>query len=236
MKRAISSGLLSIDDVLQHEWQGRNLLHCACDSFGFGSSGKIVSATLALGFDINAVDSQGDTCLGVFSGNIGPRTSQVGSTYISGALRQQKTLVFLLQSGADDRIVPLGLPPVSHQAYSCHCFGFCWSDERQPHGSYCGDLWDSALSLRGKQISVNRLGHQRRAKYTEWYTRDIFEALWRGRESECPYWDDKPWPPSAKGVCPHCIDYHDEHDHIQDESDEKEYDAYESDKSNELQY
>jgi hypothetical protein len=40
-----------------------------------------------------------------------------------------------------------------------------------------------------------RKRYQRIPEYTSLYTREIFESLWKGRESLCPYWDDKPWPP-----------------------------------------
>ncbi|KAI0478682.1 hypothetical protein GGR56DRAFT_334277 [Xylariaceae sp. FL0804] len=66
-------------------------------------------------------------------------------------------------------------------------------------GSYTGDLWDAVLQSRGFDLAEFRHGYQRRAKYTKSYTRHNFEALWKGREALCPYWDDTPWPP--EGTC-----------------------------------
>lgn len=37
----------------------------------------------------------------------------------------------------------------------------------------------------------------------------MFELLWEGRESECPYWDDEPWPKWSE-------DFDDEPLHLRD--------------------
>uniref|UniRef100_A0A098DNM1 Azaphilone pigments biosynthesis cluster protein L N-terminal domain-containing protein n=1 Tax=Gibberella zeae (strain ATCC MYA-4620 / CBS 123657 / FGSC 9075 / NRRL 31084 / PH-1) TaxID=229533 RepID=A0A098DNM1_GIBZE len=61
-------------------------------------------------------------------------------------------------------------------------------------GSY-GDVWDAALHVSGWDIRQFRTIRRREPRYDEFYTRADFEQLWRGREDECPYWDDIPWPP-----------------------------------------
>lgn len=153
-----------------------------------------ISSILNLGFDINAITLEGKTCLGLFSQRLGYFWESRRET----ALREQQALVFLLQNGANPHLALEGLP-VFQELYRCHCFGFCKRNGVWNHGSYCGDIWDSALSICGKDIPEFRAGYQRRAEYTECYTREIFEALWMGRENACPYWDDKPWPRPALG-------------------------------------
>lgn len=105
------------------------------------------------------------------------------------ALREQEVLVFLLKKDADPRRVPTGRKPLPCTLYCLGQYG-----RQVDHGSYCGDLWDSAASICGQNIMEYRAGHQRRPEYTADYPREIFDLLWQGRERECPYWDDEPWP------------------------------------------
>ncbi|RGP66883.1 hypothetical protein FSPOR_6265 [Fusarium sporotrichioides] len=65
-------------------------------------------------------------------------------------------------------------------------------------GSY-GDVWDAALHASGWDIRQFRTIRRRKPRYDSFYTRADFEELWRGREDECPYWDDRPWPPLGPG-------------------------------------
>ncbi|KAI3340873.1 hypothetical protein F4824DRAFT_356249 [Ustulina deusta] len=53
-----------------------------------------------------------------------------------------------------------------------------WAEDRR--SSAVGDLWDSALHRPGYDIAGFRQQHQRKAKYTPWYTRRDFKTLWRG--------------------------------------------------------
>ncbi|TRX90016.1 hypothetical protein FHL15_009117 [Xylaria flabelliformis] len=62
-------------------------------------------------------------------------------------------------------------------------------------GSYVGDLWDAVLRSCGHDVAEFRRDNQRRANYTDSYTRQDFETIWRGKEDQCPYWNDEPWPP-----------------------------------------
>lgn len=61
-------------------------------------------------------------------------------------------------------------------------------------GSYRGDLWDAVLHACGYIILEFMAAYPRTARYTQLYTRKDFEALWKGREQGCPYWDDNEWP------------------------------------------
>lgn len=169
------------------------MLHRSCINAHDGSTKDNISAILNLGFDINAADSDGDTCLVAFS-------MQLGYLLFKGqpsAIREQEVLVFLLRAGANPYVIMWNGLPIFKGVYECHESdrSICSYEQYSLHGSYCGDLWDSALSICGMDILEFRAGYQRRAKYTERYTREMFEALWRERETECPYWDDKPWPP-----------------------------------------
>lgn len=146
---------------------------------------------LRLGANIRDRDDQGRSCLHTCFGNL--RSPK--------ALGQFDTIEYLLQQGADPRAVDNDGESVSEIAYT----NMSWQNARN---SYAGDLWDAVLHKCGHDISQFRSGHRRRARYTtpahdEWswfhYNRQDFESLWKGREAECPYWDDKPWPPLAPG-------------------------------------
>ncbi|GKU02493.1 hypothetical protein FLAG1_04099 [Fusarium langsethiae] len=63
----------------------------------------------------------------------------------------------------------------------------------------CGDVWDAALHASGWDIRQFRTIQRRKPRYDSFYTRADFEELWRGREDECPYWNDRPWPPLGPG-------------------------------------
>lgn len=169
------------------------MLHNACLNLRRGSTRDNISSILDLGFDINATDSYGRTCLVTFSKGL---SYQVHKRPFS-VIREQEVLVFLLRAGANPYVIKWNDLPIFKEVYECHESdrNICGENEDTPHGSYCGDLWDSALSICGMDILEFRAGYQRRAKYTKDYTREMFEALWRGRETDCPYWDDKPWPP-----------------------------------------
>ncbi|KAF5267160.1 hypothetical protein FOXYS1_1970 [Fusarium oxysporum] len=83
----------------------------------------------------------------------------------------------------------------AHYAYNITCeadYLFCHSAK--------GDLWDAALSYFGYDILRVRRYHPRKARYTSGYTRRDFETLWQGRERDCPYWDDQPWPSSRQNT------------------------------------
>lgn len=173
------------------------MLHVACENYELGSTKDNISAILDLGFDINATDNDGITCLGIYSNSLGHWSGEGPAS----AIREQEVLVFLLQSGADPHAVIEHGISIVKGIYECHdSFRRIYRRyKRGPQGSYCGDLWDSALSICGMDILEFRAGYQRRAEYNWAYTRRMFEALWRGRETACPYWDDEPWPPVATG-------------------------------------
>ena len=179
-----------MEDVLNHvdPANGENLLHIACSNCSSGSTVQNVAAILNLGFDINAPNEYGETCLYMFAKTLGYFMSP------STALREQSVLAFLLRNGADPDQAPTDKPSISSGLYHGHGTKFCRENRSWKHGSYCADVWDSALHISGRDILEHRAGHRRRPKYTANYTREIFELLWKGRENECPYWVEEPEP------------------------------------------
>ena len=98
----------------------------------------------------------------------------------------QRLLEFLIDRGADVHAETQSGISVSHVAY----FRSCW--DKEPC-SLPGDLWDSVLDACNYDIREFRKGYPRTAGYTPDYTRSDFEALWKGREERCPYWDEAFW-------------------------------------------
>ncbi|KAF4947376.1 hypothetical protein FGADI_10447 [Fusarium gaditjirri] len=66
------------------------------------------------------------------------------------------------------------------------------------YNSAKGDVWDAALTYLGYDILKTRRHYPRKARYIGGYTRKDFEELWYGQEDNCPYWDDRPWPPISE--------------------------------------
>lgn len=191
-------------------------MHFACTDIGHGSK-RNIAVTLDLGMDINAENMEGETCLSVFSEML---CAYLDPLYpllaVDTITKDRDALVFLLQAGADPhRIASPGESPLKifQEAFQCHCsaLNFSKGDEDQPLGGYRGDVWDAALFRCGYNMQEFRDGYQRRPNYTSWYTREAFEALWKGRESDCPYWDDSPWPKFGDErddapLCSECMD------------------------------
>ncbi|EWZ92493.1 hypothetical protein FOWG_05609 [Fusarium oxysporum f. sp. lycopersici MN25] len=100
-------------------------------------------------------------------------------------------LMLLVEHGADVYSVDEDGYQTLHYAYNVTCEA-CYL--LSPSAK--GDLWDAALSRFGYSILETRKDYPRRARYTPNYTRKDFEKLWQGREHQCPYWDDRPWPAS----------------------------------------
>ncbi|KAM5350106.1 hypothetical protein ACJ41O_006611 [Fusarium nematophilum] len=141
-------------------------------------------------------------------------------------LREFYAIKFLLDNGADPFATDNDGRSVAQVAYTTK--GQHHGDRRFGIGSYGGDLWDSVVQSCGYDISKFRTAqHRRRAKYTQCYSRQKFEWLWSGRESQCPYWDDEPWPPRDPG----------ETDSEDDETDEvdSEYDTDSDSSDNETE-
>lgn len=202
-RQAILNSAITLHDILNYRSSitGLSLLHFSCYNLDKGTRASIISAILKLGLDVNVVDSLGMT---------GLHTLLVRLGYLGGVgtwqIREQEAVVTLLELGADPYMSILGKEV---NAFDIAYFG-CGMDTccasplsmRESLGSYREDLWDSCLSLRGyksQEIATIRRKRLRRAAYTEAYTREIFESLWKGREDLCPYWDDEPWPQLPAG-------------------------------------
>lgn len=191
-------------------------MHFACRDAGHGSK-RNLAAILELGMDINAEGIERETCLKEFSENLCFYQSRLYPLLaVDTITKDLDALVFLLQAGADPhRIASSGESPLKifQEAFQCPCtdLGVSRGNSKQPLGGYRGDVWDSALFLCGSNMQEFREGYQRRPNYTSWYTREAFEALWKGRENDCPYWDDSPWPKFGDErddapLCSECMD------------------------------
>jgi ankyrin repeat protein len=102
-------------------------------------------------------------------------------------------LSYLIEHGADVYAEDYDGYQPSHYAYgaTCEaCYLFCTSAR--------GDLWDAALTYVGYDILETRRFYPRKARYITGYTRGDFEKFWYGQEGNCPYWDDRPWPPTSE--------------------------------------
>lgn len=154
----------------------------------------------ALGVDIRDCDDRGLTCLHICLN----RPALIGDLH-----EDFNTIKCLVESGANPYAISNNGTSVGQVAYR-------W---RRRIGNYVGDLWDAVLQNCGFDVSQFRpKNHRRYAKYTNSYCRKHFEALWEGRESECPYWDDEPWPPLEPGEIDY--DYEDgSRDGFEDESE-----------------
>jgi hypothetical protein len=190
------------------------LMHFACLDFGHGSK-RNIAAILDLGIGINAETNDGWTCLGLFSRNLYDYSPHLYPLLaVDTIAKDLDALVFLLQAGADPHHAAGESPLTIYQeAFQCLCLDTSCAigNDIQPLGGYRGDIWDSALFLCGYDTKEFRAGYQRRPNYTSWYTREAFEVLWKGRENDCPYWDDSPWPKYGderdnEPLCWECMD------------------------------
>ncbi|KAI5458952.1 hypothetical protein BGZ63DRAFT_426265 [Mariannaea sp. PMI_226] len=145
---------------------------------------NFLDTLISMGADIRARTDKGESCLHICF---------ICISYFHDT-SDVITLKWLVERGADPFAVDNGGVSVSDLAYSMGAeMGEDW-------GSYYGDLWDVVLHSCGYTISEFRSRQYRReANYSRWYSRNDFESLWSGRETECPYWDDNPWPPFQSG-------------------------------------
>ncbi|RBR17122.1 uncharacterized protein FIESC28_06624 [Fusarium coffeatum] len=142
---------------------------------------KILELHVEMGAVINDRAPGGESCLHLV-------LEFVSSTFVC-----LERLLFLLQRGADPHAKDNQGRSVSDVAYN----QLGLRDEIE--GSY-GDIWDAALHISGWNIVLfRRQNRRRKPRYNLFYTREDFEKLWKGRENECPYWDDIPWPPLEPG-------------------------------------
>lgn len=201
---AIINSAVTLHDILNYRviLDGDSLLHRCCCNMNQGTLASNISAILKLGFDVNTVKS--------LNGNTGLHTLLRNLGYLGGVgtwqIREQEAVVTLLELGADPYMLILGMEVNAFDIayFRCAMDTGCASPLRlqESLGSYREDLWDSCLSLRGsksQEITAMRRKRLRRAAYTEDYTRELFESLWKGREDLCPYWDDEPWPQLPTG-------------------------------------
>ena len=142
-----------------------------------------LSRLLEIGFDILDVDDFGNTCLHLFF---------LMCTDVPRALDWATSLVYLVSQGADVQAVNSSGQTISDIAYQRHCNTY---PSNLDVSFMRGDLWDLVLVASGHDLADFRSFFPRTASYGKNYTREHFERLWKGREEQCPYWDDLDWPP-----------------------------------------
>ncbi|KAJ3547985.1 hypothetical protein NM208_g1225 [Fusarium decemcellulare] len=160
----------------------------ACRTRDYGYTKEVFHQVLELGANIHDRDRYGRSCLHICLERL----------HLPHESREEfKTIRYLVQRGADIFATTDAGESVSDIAYTT------WGRFSEAT-SYPGDLWDAVLSSCGYNIKDFRSGYQRKPRYSSEgehykYYRHNFEQLWKGREDQCPYWDDKPWPPLEPG-------------------------------------
>ncbi|KAL5602405.1 hypothetical protein FOBRF1_009938 [Fusarium oxysporum] len=151
-----------------------------------GQALQQIQLLIKQGYDVNSTFA-GKGCLHHLMDKI-----TVGLEFLQEYLQ---LLMLLVENDGDVWAVDDDGYLAAHYAYNITCeadYLFCPSAK--------GDLWDAALSYFGYDILRVRKYHPRKARYTSGYTRQDFEKLWQGREGDCPYWDDQPWPSSRQNT------------------------------------
>lgn len=163
-------------------WEGMSTFLYICKTHT-GSSVDILKYLINLGANIHDRSSTGETCLHLLM--YGNPSGQAVTLLFD-------CFAYLLQEGADPYAQDNGGKTASDMAYNPAGHGYVVD-------GVLGDIWDAALHVSGFDISPFRRIQRRRPRYSRFYTRQDFEELWRGKEDQCPYWDDKPWPPLEAG-------------------------------------
>jgi hypothetical protein len=178
-------------------------LFMRCYNAGKGFNKEAFGELLSAGASPHERDDEGRTCLHICISYLNPHSNKVD------CLREFHAIKYLVKSGADPFATSGNGFAVAEYAY---INGF---HRAKQLGGYAGDLWDAVMRSCGFEISQFRTKKfRRRARYTQRYTRRHFEWLWEDRETECPYWDDEPWPPLEPGE----IDSEDDRTSDEDES------------------
>lgn len=127
------------------------------------------------GTNINGRDVYGRTCLQI----------AIRGLKCQNIAHDAELISMLLQSGADVDSEDDNGRSISDDAYG----------EGGGFWGYRGDLLDSVLTNLGHDILERRRRHPRRPLYRDGYGREDFKNLWKGRELDCPYYNDPPcWP------------------------------------------
>ncbi|KAI6748263.1 hypothetical protein HG531_008805 [Fusarium graminearum] len=163
-------------------YEGMSTFLNACTHFKI--SVDILKHLVAMGANVYDRSSKGETCLHLLVNHTPPETEIIA---------RLECLAYLLQQGADPYARDNEGNTPSSIAYSM-------MGHRDTIDGTLGDVWDAALHTSGFDLSHFRKTFRRRPRYDySFYTRQMFEELWRGREDQCPYWDDEPWPPLGPG-------------------------------------
>ncbi|CEI40906.1 hypothetical protein FVEN_g1467 [Fusarium venenatum] len=163
-------------------YEGMSTFLNACTHFKI--SADILKHLVSMGANVHDRSSKGETCLHLLVDHTPPEQD---------IIIRLECLVYLLQQGADPHARDNEGRTPSSIAYSM-------LGHRDTIDGTLGDVWDAALHISGFDISHFRTISRRLPRYDpSFYTRQMFEELWIGREDQCPYWDDEPWPPAGPG-------------------------------------
>lgn len=178
-----SAGFVTIESIVDAESHHTPLLQfCAARDW----TPEGVSVLLDRGANVHARDRFGKTCLALCVGSLASWRPWFLVPNITSAQRlaePRDVLLMLIRRGADVLAVDYTGLSVSEIAY------LTVGDEGL---SVAGDLWDVVLADCQLDVASFRAacGIRRRPRYGKWYTRELFEDLWRGREHLCPYFYD----------------------------------------------
>lgn len=162
-------------------WEGMSAFLNACTNHKI--SIDILERLISMGANIHDRSDRGESCLHLL---VGHTRSETAPTI------RLECLAYLLQQGADPFVQDDQERTASDIAYNM-------LGPADVLDGTIGDIWDAALHISGYDIAEFRATRRRRPRYYFFYTRQLFEELWKGREDECPYWNDEPWPPLGPG-------------------------------------
>lgn len=140
-------------------------------NMSLGHDYSLFKLLLDRGADIEARNNVGRNCLWF----------AVLHAAIKGTVEQEmEAIILLIQRGANIFTTDIFGRSIFDDAYECD------HDNRFSLGGYVGDLWD-AVSSRCDYGEYMRRPDDRLCHYTERYTQEHFQRLWRGREHLCIY-------------------------------------------------
>ncbi|KAK4184267.1 hypothetical protein QBC35DRAFT_441782 [Podospora australis] len=168
------------------------LAYCGAGVGDSGFSVDGVSLLLSRGSNISARDDRGRTCLHLCLQNIrfGRERPPRCTYYMLTHLQEVKnTLAYLVQHGADVHAIDNWGKMASETAYA----PYQGTVDRRfgPGQGVRGDIWDLVLADCGFDIPDFRTEEwQWKPSFNCVYTKEVFKALWQGREHLCPYYKE----------------------------------------------
>ncbi|KAJ4013021.1 hypothetical protein NW766_006841 [Fusarium irregulare] len=158
-------------------WEGMSAFLSGCTHHK--TSVDVLKRLVTMGANIHDRSGRGESCLHLL---VGHTCSETAPTI------RLECLVYILKQGVDPYVQDAQGRTASDIAYNM-------LGPLDIVDGTIGDIWDAALHISGYDVAEFRATRRRRPRYYFSYTRQLFEELWKGKEDECPYWNDEPWPP-----------------------------------------